>query len=51
MPLIPVQASLDYRVTSRTARAVQRNPVLKLPHPHPHTPKKELGGKKKNERT
>ena len=24
-----VQASLDYRVSSRTARATQRNPVLK----------------------
>jgi hypothetical protein len=33
------KASLVYRVSSRTARATQRNPVLKNktnnPHPHP----------------
>jgi hypothetical protein len=35
------EASLVYRVSSRTARATQRNPVLK-PHLPPPPPKKEL---------
>ena len=29
MPLIPAEASLVYRVTSRTARVAQRNPISK----------------------
>ena len=29
--LLPVRGSLDYRVSSRTARAIQRNPVLEKP--------------------
>jgi hypothetical protein len=36
------KASLVYRVSSRTARAIQRNSVLKKPNsPHPTTKKKK----------
>jgi hypothetical protein len=38
------EASLVYRVSSRTARAIQRNPVLKKPThtKKPNKPKKEM---------
>jgi hypothetical protein len=34
--LCEFEASLVYRVTSRTARAMQRNPVLNAPQSFPH---------------
>jgi hypothetical protein len=38
-----IEASLVYRVSSRTARAIQRNCVSNLPHP----PKKKKKKKRK----
>jgi hypothetical protein len=35
------EASLVYRVSSRTARVIQRNPVLKTPKPTPNTNNKK----------
>jgi hypothetical protein len=35
--LCEFEASLVYKVSSRTARATQRNPVLKHTHTHTHT--------------
>jgi hypothetical protein len=37
------EASLVSRVSSRTARATQRDTVLKQPSPHPTPPKKDSG--------
>jgi hypothetical protein len=36
------KASLVYKVSSRTARAIQRNLVSKNQKPHPHPPKKRV---------
>jgi hypothetical protein len=41
------EASLVYRVSSRTARATQRNPVLKKQNKRKKKTKKEKKGKKK----
>jgi hypothetical protein len=46
-----LQASLVYRVSSRTARATQRNPAWKNKQTNKQTPKrKEKGKKRKKER-
>jgi hypothetical protein len=41
------QASLVYRVSSRTARAIQRNPVSKITKPKPKTNKQTKDDKRK----
>jgi hypothetical protein len=44
------QASLVYKVSSRTARATQRNPVLKNKNKQTNKNKKQNKQKKKNEK-
>jgi hypothetical protein len=42
MEISKFEASLDYKVSSRTARAIQRNPVSKKPNPKPKQTNKNL---------
>jgi hypothetical protein len=45
------EESLVYRVSSRTARAIQRNPVLKTKNQKPKTTKTQKQPKTKNQNT
>jgi hypothetical protein len=45
------EASLVYRVSSRTARAIQRNPVSKIPRERERERERERGGGGGRERT